>query len=802
MKKFYLLCTTAVGAALLTGAAQAQAAPPPTVDTEPKTLTEVVVTATRRDEKVLDVPYNISAVTGKQIENGQIQSSTELLRSVPGVSLVDRGTRNQGTATNIQMRGVNVDAAALGDYWVPTVAPVSTYVNDTPLFANFALIDIDRVEILRGPQGTLYGSGSLGGTVRYISNKPQFDRFSGSASVTGSSTDGSDAIGAAENLIVNIPLSAKLAVRLNAVIQQYPGITDYVNIYKLGTNGIPVIPGSIFANTATYTQKKNADDVNIGYGKIAIRFQPTEKSDFTLSYSRQHDYVGGRRQETVGSNGFGVPYKPYENGAVLLEPSKREVELASLEGVVDFGFATLTSSTSYYAHTGSSTSDNTGFYANDTVFHNYYYNYPRPAVPAYRSYGDMGLIEEARLVSAPGKTFDWVLGVFAEKNTFDQKQDSYVLGFQQYINAYFGLPAGSQLVAVSDHQFLYNAKQHLTDIAGFGELTWHATDRIQITGGLRHFHTDQETDVRIDFPSYAGVSNLDAPPTIKASDDKTLFKLNGSWKFDDKQLLYGTISQGYRRGGVNEVAITGKWAEDARWRSYRPDTVVNYEAGVKGQVLGLTYNAALYLIDWKDIQLNTFSDIYGFYVVANGKTAQSRGLEAQVEGTLAPRLRYSVGYTYTNAELTSNLLSPTGKLLASNGEKLPGTPENAVTVAADYNIPFVNDSRLYFHLSGYYQSSTRNALGASTAQQTVDLKGFQLWSANATWAFGSWNVGVFVKNIFNDRGVTGEFTPAYMGTNPGFPTAGNPNAANFYGNDSRQFISLPRTIGASLNYRW
>ena len=222
MKKFYLLCTTAVGAALLTGAAQAQAAAPPTSDAEPRTLTEVVVTATRRDEKVLDVPYNISAVTGKQIENGQVQTSTELLRSVPGVSLVDRGTRNQGTATNIQMRGVNVDAAALGDYWVPTVAPVSTYVNDTPLFANFALIDIDRVEILRGPQGTLYGSGSLGGTVRYISNKPQFDRFSGSASVTGSSTDGSDPIGAAENLIVNIPLSAKLAVR-----------------------------GSIFANTAT-----------------------------------------------------------------------------------------------------------------------------------------------------------------------------------------------------------------------------------------------------------------------------------------------------------------------------------------------------------------------------------------------------------------------------------------------------------------------------------------------------------------------------------------------------------------------
>ncbi len=811
MTKLRLLSTAALTAAFMAGAATAQTTPPaPASDTVYKDAetppTEVVVTATRRGEKVLNVPYNITAVQGKDIEQGQVQNNAELLRSVPGIAQVDRGPRNQGSATNIQMRGVNVDSSALGDYWVPTVAPVSTYVNDTPLFANFALIDIDRVEVLRGPQGTLYGSGSLGGTVRYISNKPQFDSYSGRASVTASQGDGAGGLGYTADLVLNVPLGSKAAMRINLVDQDYPGTINYVNLYKLDSKGVPVVPSSIFASDGVYEEKKHADTAKIQYGRVAIRYQPTDTIDLNLTLAHQQDKIGGRRQVTTGVDGFGNPYGKYDNGAVLLEPSDRTVDLAALEASIDFGFATLTSSTSYYDHTGSSVSDNSGFYANDTAFHNFYYNYPRPAVPAYRSYGDRGMIEELRLVSNAGKKLDWVAGAYVSNNTYTQEQDDYVLGFQTYINAYFGLPADSTVVAQDDHQFTYHVKQHVTDAAVFGELTYHVSDTIQITGGLRHFHTFQDTDVLIDFPIYTAVSSPDHPPLIKQGNEKTLFRFNASWKYADNQLAYATASQGYRRGGVNMISTTGRWAEDARWRTYKPDMVINYELGFKGRLNGLSYNAAAYYIDWTDIQLNSFSDNFGFFAVANGKRARSAGFEGQLDGYVARKLHYSLGYTYTNAKLTSDFISPTGVLLASDGEVLPGTPQNAVTVAADYTKLLSNGDRLFFRLSGYYQSTTRNALGAPPSQDpatfATNIGSFDIWNATSTWSFGQWDASLFVKNIFNVQAVSGEFTQAYMGTNPGFPTVGNPDAANFYGNDARLFITTPRTIGIALNRRW
>ena len=173
---------------------------------------------------------------------------------------------------------------------------MSTYVNDTPLFANFALLDLDRVEVLRGPQGTLYGSGSLGGTVRYISNQPQFDRYSGRVAVTSSKVEGSGGVGWEGEGVVNIPIAPTIAIRLNGEIQDYPGIVDYVNIYQLDSSGVPVLPaGGIFSSNGVYTGKKDADYVKIQYGRASIRFEPTDQIDLNFTYQKQHDDVGGRR---------------------------------------------------------------------------------------------------------------------------------------------------------------------------------------------------------------------------------------------------------------------------------------------------------------------------------------------------------------------------------------------------------------------------------------------------------------------------------------------------------------------------
>jgi outer membrane receptor for monomeric catechols len=222
--------------------------------------------------------------------------------------------------------------------------------------------------------------------------------------------------------------------------------------------------------------------------------------------------------------------------------------------------------------------------------------------------------------------------------------------------------------------------------------------------------------------------------------------------------------------------------------------------------MGVTYDAALFYVDWTHIQLNTFTDLYGFYAAANGNKARSDGFEGQLEGSPLPHLHYVVGYTYTDAELTSDFYSPTGALIANGGQMLPGTPKSAITLAADYAVPLANGSTLSFHLNGYYQSSTQNAVGhpAYLAPNvfSATLPDFQLWNLTATWAIKHWSTSLFVKNIFNANGVTGEFTQAYTGTNPGSPATGVPGGANFYGNDARNFISLPRTVGLTVAYRW
>ena len=200
--------TLSLAVAQALGAATSLGLASPALAQEAQTeLAPVMVTATRREQDILDVPYNISALSGDEIALRQTLDTPELLRGIAGVSMVDRGARNSAVVSGIRIRGLNVDSNALGDYAVSAVSTVSTYVDDTPLYANFLLKDVQRVEVLRGPQGTLYGSGSLGGTVRYVMNEPELGQFSGSAGGAVSSVDGSDGIGFAGDLTLNMPVS-------------------------------------------------------------------------------------------------------------------------------------------------------------------------------------------------------------------------------------------------------------------------------------------------------------------------------------------------------------------------------------------------------------------------------------------------------------------------------------------------------------------------------------------------------------------------------------------------------------------
>lgn len=757
-------------------------------------LDEVVVTATRRETSVLDVPYNISAISGQTLEEAQIFDAADLMRQVAGAGVVDRGQRNQGVINSIMIRGLNIDGAALGDFALNTVPTVSTYVNDTPIFANFIIKDVERVEVLRGPQGTLYGSGSLGGTVRYIMNKPNAAEFYGQASTWVSQTEGSEGTNYGADVVLNMPLSENSAFRLSAGTVQGAGVVDAVNVYELDSNGIPVAPNGLFDPAASFRIVEDADDADIRYARASFYAEPNDNFNMLLSYQMQEDDIGGRRQQSTGTDGFGRPYGKYEIGSIQLEPSSREVDLVSLEMEVDLGFATLTSSTSSYEHEGDSVSENTGFYAQNGWLVNYYYNYPRPMASAFRSYSDEAVTQELRLVSNGERTVDWTIGGFYRDQDLIATQTSFLVGFENYMDAFFGNPN----LIIQDQDFDYRRDETFRDLALFGEVTWHATDTFHLTLGLRWFENDFDNNTFIQVgPWDPSIFNFEDTAFFETEEDDTLFKVNAAWNLSDSQTVYGTISEGYRRGGSNAVPTVGFFAVDPAWQQYDPDSVTNYEVGFKGSTDILNYSAAVFYVDWEDVQINTSAGA-GFFVAANGDTARTSGLELELDGVIGDSVRYNIGYAFVDGKLTGQARSPTtpGFVLAEDGSPLIGTAEHTLNAAIQITREVGNGKSWTTRLNGYYQSETHNAFGDGSRTPgtfTAELDGFALFDV-VSWISGdSWHASLYVKNLTNDEGTTGQFSELYMGTDP---------TQNYFGNGNKQFLALPRTIGVAFTYEF
>ncbi len=783
----YSLLAGAVVAGLLTQAAPAIAQQAPVEGATPTELDTIVVTAQGREQDIVAVPYNISAVSGETIEQQNILDTAELMRGVAGVAVVDRGARNSSVVSGLRIRGLNVDSSALGDYAVSATSTVATYVDKTPLFANFLLSDIDRVEVLRGPQGTLYGSGALGGAVRFLLRQPELGAWDARLSGSASSVSESGSIGWSGSGTLNVPVSDTLAMRFNVTVNDFPGATDYRNVYKLDASGLPTAPNGVLDDAAEYERVRDADFVRQNYGRASLLWKPSDRFDATLSYMAQADRFGGRRATSLGSDGWGVPYRDLEVGSVQLEPAARHVNLASLEANIDLGFATLTSSTSSYNHEGDITSENTGFYAQNGWL-GFYYNYPRPLASAVRGYGEKAFTQEFRLTSKSVGSFDYVLGAYYQDQDRFATQVSYLRGFKRWWDAAF---PGFEDAVISDVDFGYRQDERFKEKALYGELTWHATDRLQFTGGFRHFRHDADTTVAQTTSNWASLVDSSLSQGDE-SDTRTLFKGNMSWFFTDDSQLYATISEGYRRGGTNGTPTTGNFAEDPAWRTYRSDTVRNHELGVKGRVGKAMYNANLFYVDWKDPQVNSATTFWGFFAVQNAQKASTRGVELELTGSVGAGFTYNLGYTYTKAQLEADAMSVDGAYIYGyKGDTLPGVPEHRFNAAGSYGIPMGN-GLLTLRGDVYYQSESENALSLNPKfQRTLD--GFPILNASATYSIDKWDVTLWLKNIANEEGISGIYTEQYMGTAP---------AEGYYGNGSKALVALPRTLGLTVSYRF
>ena len=748
-------------------------------------MEEIIVTATRREQSIVDIPYNISAVSGNFIDSGKIMTTGELLRGVPGANIIDYGARNAGNVNTIRIRGLSIDGSANMDVPLSGVPPVSTYFNDTPLYANMIMKDLERVEVLRGPQGTLYGSGSLGGTVRYLTRRPVLETFEGRAEGSLSWTAGSSGTNWDADAILNIPMGETFAARLVAGHLDYAGIFDLPNAYVLDDQGFPVAPDGILSETAVYEHIEDVDTVKITYARVSLLWEPNDKFDALLTWAYQKDKVGGRMMPTQASDGWGDPYGRYESGSVQREPSSRKVNLGALEMSYDFGFATLTSSTSDYKHTGDSISENTGFSAQRYWLRDYYGNYPRPMHSAERSYEDKAFIQELRLVSNTAGPIDWLVGGFYRNQDTRSTQVNYLRNFFNWAWTAWGC------CAVGDDDFRYNREENFKDSAVFGELTWHIVDNFRLTGGIRYFENKFTNTTFMGVGLYDSFS-INEIVEFDGKDTDTLFKVNAAWDWKDWSMIYATFSQGFRRGGSNAVPLSGVFAESPAWLRYGPDTTDNWELGIKGTGEGSFYNVSLFYVDWKKIQLNTATTNWGFYAAQNGGKATTKGIEVEYDKSFGQGWRMNLGYAYTKGKLKEDMWSADGVyIIAPDGSKLPGLAEHTVNAMLENAYDMSNGWQWLNRLSAYYQSDTKNSISDTSARFSQKFGSFSVWDFNSNLAFGDWTIGLFAKNIFNTRGVSGIFKEQNMGTSP---------EQNYYGNGGKSIIVRPRTIGFSVTY--
>lgn len=795
------------------------------------TIDEVVVTATRRDTAIQDIPYSISAISAASLEDNHIQSLSDLTKMIAGVSFVDSGP---GSRSNIVLRGVNANATNQQGNGGPlrTVSPVSTYIGETPLFLSLQIDDIERVEVLRGPQGTLYGSGSLAGTVRFIPKKPDLSGFHASVEGDVGTMSETDQLNRFASGMVNIALNPSMGFRVAAGYEHYAGFIDENYIVKLGPAstainspvGIPVSadPNNPIFGGLVFSPRQNANDANLWHVRASFLFKPDEDFSALLTYYHQVDDSNGVQAHSPGFRGsvdtppadnpyYSADYPVlYPTGGTVFPPNRnydandsfllqqrRHADLASADLSYAFGFATVTSSTSYYKDVGHNVVDGTGLL---TLYPDFYGFIPRMVDYETTSDEEKGVVEELRLVSNSGSRFDYVLGLFYQKIDSDIGELQWVPG-QTYFGGLVGYP-GANADTLGDVNVIGSTHTSFKDRAVFGELTYHLTGAWQITGGLREFKQDFSIRNSTAFP-FCGPAcssiddNLGTTLTDKGySVTSHISKVNTSYRISEAANVYFNYAEGFRRGGANGLPVSGPFAGNPALLVYRPDKTRNFEIGAKGAVGAMRYSAALFYINWNDFQVDATSIAAASAIAVNGGKARSKGVELELSGDIVHGLSYQLGYSYARAQVASDFtvydLNTSGQLVglvtSKSGDPLPNAPRSSVTAALDYTqpAPFLTNWTLRWHVDGNYRSSTLSQLVSTNPDNPPPFRipGFSMWGASLNLASaGGLYTSLYVQNLFNTVGETGGQDRGAVGI----------RAEQFY-------VSRPRTVGLKVGY--
>jgi iron complex outermembrane receptor protein len=813
--------------------------------TDDNALQEVVVTASRRAVSAQDLPISITAVSGAALDQAGIQDIAGLAHSMAGVNFTDKGPFGGVNGSTLIIRGLNSEATA-GQLALasPVVPPVATYVDETPLFVNLRLQDLDHVEILRGPQGTLYGSGSLGGTIRFVQNAPDPSGFDAKVETGLSKTAHTHSVNDDVSGMLNLPVTETFAVRLNASYTDDAGFINQPNLYVLNSAGAPVAANP--ASPLTSPPLKYAEDGVNSYeyrtARVAALWKPNEDFHAQLSYYYQVASAGGFPYVATTSLAYNQPIRAANQPAGTtpplvpqlytapvppgvdslssatnsLETTRDKVDLVALTLEYDLGFATMTSASSFAHHNNQTNDDLTALYTNFFFYQNFYGQNPRSFVQGEDQLDDKNWSQELRLASKTGGMFDWVAGAFFKRQQTYIQEHEYYPGYNDFYNACtaaggtqpdnsgvnpsqcgfgeYGPETGTTEVdgipLQKDQAYIGDFETSFKDLAIFGELTWHLTDAWSLTGGTRLFKQtlsqSQQTGLLFDGPAFAANESL--------SDEwrRALWKINTSYQLDKNNLVYATWSQGFRRGGVNALPPSEAVIDPTTGKNYvtppaltrlQPDTADNYEIGVKGTLANrLRYSAAIYDIQWHNIQEGVQLTPLVLPASLNIGEAFSRGIETEIYASLTQHLAAQIDYTYDQTKLTSlnplfvspNVSVPPPAL----GSPLPGTPKSSLAVSLEYgHMPFAGGEFLYA-INAHYQSDVIPALSATVPT----VAGYTMLDTRLTYTHTHWMGSVYVNNVTNTLGISAYSDPA------------------IFGNRYQAVVSQPRTVGFTVGY--
>ena len=741
------------GAAILAPTAPAWAqdqstTPPgtsPTTTAQPGYNQDIIVTANRRSESVLNVPEQVTALTGEDLSRRNTRSLDEFASFVPGLTIQS----NTPGSNLIVVRGVTTGSQQTN--------AVSAYLDDVPLNSSSGFaqgqrqlsinaFDLDRVEVLSGPQGTLYGASSLGGTIRYITAKPQLDR--GAARLEGevSTTDHGGTNSSGRGMI-NIPIvENRLALRASFVQQYDSGFADDrgLRLNNQGAARITAVRASLLAQITP-----NLDVQITGFDEDVVN----------------------RGLNTVDRNpitGALIPGEgAYQQTYTLPQRNDQSVKLAY--GTVDWnvGFAKLTSITSYQRENLVLNNDISTIYSG--LFGTLLGLGPLGVNP-YRNNTVINLskfTQEGRLVSNPGRVFDWVLGAYY---TFERAGETVgVLNLNDPGGKLLGLP-------------IFNGDIPTTyrEIAGYADGTIHFTSRLDLSLGIRYSHdsqnfTESQTGL-LGNPSSPATANVIG---ASSSENVKTYLINPRYKLNDNLSVYARVANGYRPGGPNYV-VAGSGAQPR----YEPDTLWTYEVGAKASLLDHRVQASLALYDteWSKIQVTGI--VSGVAQLTNAGNARVRGGELALSYRATHALNFNGSLSYTNAKLTTTS-PPLG--ITYEGARLPISPRWAFAVGADYAVELGNGQQARLSINDRYQGPRNSGFIGSTLLLPYHLKAFNLVDADLTVGLTpKLEVGVYAKNILNSQG-------ALFGD----------RSNNLYVPTAPANVSLtrPRTIGVQARFK-